>query len=554
VSIPIFSGFRNRNSIQISKLQLDQAETRLSGGKNSAKVSLYALINTLNNYQEIIPIQEEVLLSAEEDLKLAQQRYELGSASILVLLDAQLALIQASSSLVRTKYDAAIQVANLDDLLGTLDKKYEEGVIVKKFLEILKKNKFKALAGVIVLAIASTFFGSSEDGIIEVSTMELTRKDISSKVVADGVLQPETEVKLSANNTTYITAIAVKEGDFVQKGDFLMSLDDRQQKAATEASKAGVEATKVNLNNAEIKKSRQEELYRKGLISDQEMENSNSSYASALSSFNSAEARYIQDEDALSKLRLIAPQDGTITFIDGEVGDLAQGGMFNPSVLLKLSDLSKMEVYVNVNENDIADISINDTALVEVDAYQDKKFKGVVKEVAYAATTSSGGSSQQVTNFEVKIQMLEVVDGMRPGMSATVEIITEERNQVLVIPIQSLTTPRKNPNISKNKSKSSMSVSTSTGSSDWSNYSKKSSGEKTSETVVFVIKNGKAEQRTVETGIVGERDYEVTSGLEEGEAVVTGGFVAISRELYDGAPVKMREKSDNNSRPGRKRG
>jgi outer membrane protein TolC len=125
LSIPIFSGFRNRNSIQISKLQLDQAETRLSGGKNSAKVSLYALINTLNNYQEIIPIQEEVLLSAEEDLKLAQQRYELGSASILELLDAQLALIQASSSLVRTKYDAAIQVANLDDLLGTLDKKYE---------------------------------------------------------------------------------------------------------------------------------------------------------------------------------------------------------------------------------------------------------------------------------------------------------------------------------------------------------------------------------------------------------------------------------------------
>ena len=125
LSIPIFSGFRNRNSIQISKLQLNQAETRLSGGTKSAKVSLYALINTLNNYQEIIPIQEEVLFSAEEDLKLAQQKYELGSASILELLDAQLALIQASSSLVRTKYDAAIQVASLDDLLGTLDKKYE---------------------------------------------------------------------------------------------------------------------------------------------------------------------------------------------------------------------------------------------------------------------------------------------------------------------------------------------------------------------------------------------------------------------------------------------
>ena len=417
-------------------------------------------------------------------------------------------------------------------------------------------NKMKAGLGVLVLCLGAYFMSSSDgDGILEVSVMELGRKDLTSQVVADGVLKPETEVKLSSNNTTYITDIAVKEGDFVRKGDFLMSLDDRQQKAATTASKASVEAAKVNLNNAEIKRNRQEELYKKGLISDQEMENTNSSYASALSSFNNAEARYIQDEDALSKLRLIAPQDGTITFIDGEVGDLAQGGMFNPSVLLKLSDLSKMEVYVNVNENDIADISINDTAIIEVDAYQDQKFKGVVKEVAYAATTSSGGSQQQVTNFEVKIQMLEVVDGMRPGMSATVEIITEERNQVLAIPIQSLTTPRKPKNSEKEK-KVSLSVDTDAPSDadkeKWGNRSQSMSG-KTGRTVVFVINNGVAEQRVVETGIVGERDYEVTSGLEEGEKVVTGGFVAISRELYDGAPVKIREKSKNNSRSSRNR-
>jgi HlyD family secretion protein len=417
--------------------------------------------------------------------------------------------------------------------------------------EINVNNKMKAGLGVLVLLLGAYFMSSSDDdGTIEVSVMELGRKDLKSQVVADGVLQPETEVKLSSNNTTYITDIAVKEGDFVRKGDFLMSLDDRQQKAATAASKASVEATKVNLNNAEIKRNRQEELYKKGLISDQEMENTNSSYASALSSFNNAEARYIQDEDALSKLRLIAPQDGTITFIDGEVGDLAQGGMFNPSVLLKLSDLSKMEVYVNVNENDIADISINDAAIIEVDAYQDQKFKGIVKEVAYAATTSSGGSQQQVTNFEVKIQMLEVVDGMRPGMSATVEIITEERNQVLAIPIQSLTTPRKPKNSEK---KASFSVNVDAGEKEWGNRSKSMSG-KTGRTVVFVINDGVAEQRVVETGIIGDRDYEVTSGLEEGEKIVTGGFVAISRELYDGAPVTIREKSKNNSRSSRNRG
>jgi HlyD family secretion protein len=407
-------------------------------------------------------------------------------------------------------------------------------------------NKMKSGLGVLVLCLGAYFMSSSgDDGSIEVSTMKLERKDLESKVVADGVLTPETEVKLSANNTTYITDIAVKEGDFVQKGDFLMSLDDRQQKAATAASKAGVEAAKVSLSNASIKKSRQEKLYKDDLISDQDMENTNSSYASALSSFNASEARYIQDEDALSKLRLIAPQDGTITFIDGEVGDLAQGGMFNPSVLLKLSDLSKMEVYVNVNENDIADISINDIAMVEVDAYQNQIFKGVVKEVAFASSTSSGGSQQQVTNFQVKIQMLEVVDGMRPGMSATVEIITEQRNQTLSIPIQSLTTPRKSEK--KSESKASFTVESGLNESRPITNNKRSDKKRT---VVFVVNENTVEQRFVEVGIVGDRDYEVLSGLEEGEEIVTGGFVAISRDLYDGAAVTVKKQSENSYKRG----
>lgn len=407
-------------------------------------------------------------------------------------------------------------------------------------------NKMKAGLGVLVLCLGVYFMSSSgDDGSIEVSTMKLERKDLESKVVADGVLTPETEVKLSANNTTYITDIAVKEGDFVQKGDFLMSLDDRQQKAATAASKAGVEAAKVSLSNASIKKSRQEKLYKDDLISDQDMENTNSSYASALSSFNASEARYIQDEDALSKLRLIAPQDGTITFIDGEVGDLAQGGMFNPSVLLKLSDLSKMEVYVNVNENDIADISINDIAMVEVDAYQNQIFKGVVKEVAFASSTSSGGSQQQVTNFQVKIQMLEVVDGMRPGMSATVEIITEQRNQTLSIPIQSLTTPRKSEK--KSESKASFTVESGLNESRPITNNKRSDKKRT---VVFVVNENTVEQRFVEVGIVGDRDYEVLSGLEEGEEIVTGGFVAISRDLYDGAAITVKKQSENSYKRG----
>ena len=383
---------------------------------------------------------------------------------------------------------------------------------MKNLIEKIAENKMKII-GLIIIAGGFLFFNSNDDeDILEVSIQKVVRKDLSSKVVADGVLTPETEVKLSANNTTYITEIAVKEGDFVKKGDFLMSLDDRQQKAATEASRASLEAAKVQLEQRKAQQERQAKLYAQGLISDQEMETTNSSYASALSSYNGAQSRLIQDEDALAKLRLIAPQDGTITFIDGEVGDLAQGGMFNPSVLLKLSDLSKMEVYVNVNENDIADISIDDLALVEVDAYDGRNFKGRVKEVAYASTVSSGGSQQQVTNFQVKIQMLEVVDGMRPGMSATVDIITAERLNTLSVPIQSLTSSR--------------------------------NGKKGTN-IVFVFNDGIVQERVVETGIVGDRDYEVLKGLNDDEKIVTGSFIAISRELSDGMKVKVRESKNS---------
>ena len=417
--------------------------------------------------------------------------------------------------------------------------------------------KKKLIAGLVVLAGIVLYlnpFSSNGDGSIEVSTMKMERKDLSSKVVADGELQPEIEIKLSANNTTYITDIAVKEGDFVKKGDFLMALDDRQQRAATEASRASVKATSVQLEQRKSQKSRQEELYKQGLISDQEMETTNSSYASALSSYNQAKARLIQDEDALQKLKLVAPQDGTITYLTGEVGDLAQGGMFNPQVLIKLSDLSKMEVLVNVNENDITDVSLNDYALVEVDAYQGRKFKGVVKEVAYAASTSSGGSQQQVTNFQVKVQMLEVADGMRPGMSAAVDIITENREQVLTIPIQSLTSPRQAPDGESKKKSSNFSVSVESGNEkrQWGNRSQQSGNK--GRNVVFVVKGNTVEQRFVETGIVGDVDYEIISGLEEGEEIVVGGFVAISRDLYNGAKVTVKEKSNNNSRSSRKRG
>ena len=162
---------------------------------------------------------------------------------------------------------------------------------MKNLIEKIMQHKMKVLGLLIVVLGLSFFSGNGDDTTLEVSVKKVQKKDLSSKVVADGVLTPETEVKLSANNTTYITEIAVKEGDFVKKGDFLMSLDDRQQKAATEASRASLEAAKVQLEQRKAQQERQAKLYDQGLISDQEMESTNSSYASALSAFNGAQSR-----------------------------------------------------------------------------------------------------------------------------------------------------------------------------------------------------------------------------------------------------------------------
>ena len=149
---------------------------------------------------------------------------------------------------------------------------------MKNLIEKIMQHKMKVLGLLIVVLGLSFFSGNGDDATLEVSVQKVQKKDLSSKVVADGVLTPETEVKLSANNTTYITEIAVKEGDFVKKGDFLMSLDDRQQKAATEASRASLEAAKVQLEQRKAQQERQAKLYAQGLISDQEMESTNSSY------------------------------------------------------------------------------------------------------------------------------------------------------------------------------------------------------------------------------------------------------------------------------------
>jgi HlyD family secretion protein len=254
-------------------------------------------------------------------------------------------------------------------------------------------------------------------------------------------------------------------------------------------------------------------------------------------------------EDELNKARIMAPQDGIVTAVNKEVGEMAVGGMFQAEVLMIIADLKRMEVLVDVNENDVVSVALGDTTEIEIDAFQDTLFYGVVSEIAHMAQTSAMGQAEQVTNFQVKIRIIDVPKEIRPGMSATANIITDKKENVLAIPIQSLTVRP------EGSEKSVFGKGNRSGGKDGEEKAK----AKKMEELVFiladkpggVLRNGKLSEmdekkgkknkvpkngkvvhiRPVEVGISSETHYEVITGLQEGDEIVTGSYRAISKDL-----------------------
>ena len=193
------------------------------------------------------------------------------------------------------------------------------------------------------------------------------------------------------------------------------------------------------MNRVQSELERTKTLFAQNLVSKQDLERLEASFQIALSEAEQARANLLSAEDELSKTKLTAPKYGIVTSITKEEGEMAVGGMFNPGVLMSIADLSKMEVEVDVNENDVINIEIGDTSEIEIDAYPDTLFFGVVSEIAHTAESLNMGSQQQVTNFKVKIRIIDVPEKIRPGMSSTVNIVTKTLENVLSIPIQALT-------------------------------------------------------------------------------------------------------------------
>ena len=396
---------------------------------------------------------------------------------------------------------------------------------------------------ILILAIWFLNSRSGSDDFISIDAEKVELRTIVQKINASGKIQPEESVQITSTITGWITEITVIEGDTVEPGQHLISIDEKQIRPRYNNALSQVKSSEANLKKVKAQMNRTKTLFSQKLISQQEQEQVEASFQIALSQAEQANANLLSAEDELSKTRLTAPKYGIVTSITKEEGEMAVGGMFNPGVLMTVADLSRMEVEVDVNENDVVNITIGDTTEIEIDAYPDTTFLGIVSEIAHTAQSMNMGSQQQVTNFKVKVKMITVPDRIRPGMSSTVNIITSTIKNALSIPIQALTSrpenykdQKKDNNDEKNWEESDESVS----------FKKVKPVD-----VVFVLKDNfegnKAEDnqkyalvKEISVGISGENYYEVKSGLLEGEMIVIGGYRALSKELSHGDLVMLK--------------
>ena len=431
--------------------------------------------------------------------------------------------------------------------------------------KLYKKNKKLFISGLIGLLIIFIILGNifrDDSEVINVETEKVGRKPIIQKVNASGKIQPESEVKISATSSAIIDSITVVEGEYVKKNQHLISLDRKQLQANVDQVTSSVRSASARVKQDKANKERVERIYEQGLASDQELEGAQAAYEISRSQLDQARASLLVSQDALDKARLVSPQNGIVTRINKEAGEMAMGGMFSLDVLMIIADLSRMEVIVDVNENDVVSISIGDTSEIEIDAYLDTVFYGVVSEIAHMAETSNFGSQEQVTNFKVKVRMINVPPNIRPGMSATANIITEVRKNALSIPIQSLTVREFG---SENK------LFVSGDRKKWSNNEEEDDTPKKKELeeLVFIIsdkqggvlrdgkislvKNMKEKKykrgsqfvhiRPVTVGISSETHYELINGLDENDLIVIGNYKAVSKELKHNVQVST-EKDD----------
>lgn len=417
-----------------------------------------------------------------------------------------------------------------------------------------KKRKiiiFSALGALIVILVTIVILGGSRENIITVQTEKVKRMTITQVVEATGKIEPQTQVKINAEVSGEIIQLPVKEGDRVKKGQLLCRIKpdtyiaDREQTVANlNRAKAFLVQRESDLNRIEREYSRQKELFAKGLISESDLEMIKSSFEVAKANVDAAKfevensrAMLDRSTENLNKTSIYSPIDGVVSQLISKLGERVSGSSFMQGTeIMTVSDLSIMEARVEVNENDVVLISLNDTARVEVDAYPDRTFNAVVYQIANTAKTKGLGTQEEVTNFEVRLLLLDKSVEFRPGMSSSAKIETDTKANVLTVPLQSVTTREKKMKMEEGKEEE----------SEEGQYAlaEKKTEKKKPDEVVFVVQSNLARKKVVKTGISSDYYIEVLEGVAEGEEVVKGSYRAVSRELEDSTRVRIENKKE----------
>jgi HlyD family secretion protein len=414
----------------------------------------------------------------------------------------------------------------------------------------MKTNKIlKILLPIVLVLIIIAVIGKKQGWFgkaltIKVAVENAEKRVIIETITANGKIQPEKEVKISPDVSGEIVELTIKEGDQVEKGQLLLRIKPDTYISQRDRSLAEISSARSRLaqseaqfTQAELAFNRSKQLYDQQTISKSDFEQAQATYTVAKATVDAAKFAIVSGEasvkeanEMLIKTSIYAPMTGTVSMLLVERGERVAGtNLMAGTELMRVADLSRMEAQVQVNENDIPRVKLGDTALIEVDAYLDQKFKGIVTEIANSAKTT-GVSADQVTNFDVKILLLadsykKLVDAgdknpFRPGMSATVDIRTQSKADILAVPIQSVTTRTDTINISGNTS------------------------EKDIRTLVFITDGTYALAKDVKTGIQDNSYIEILSGVTSGERVISAPFSAISKKLSDSTLIEIVKKQD----------
>jgi HlyD family secretion protein len=422
-----------------------------------------------------------------------------------------------------------------------------------------KKTLYIILGVVFVLIIV--LIGGKKAGLFgktgnfkPVETEQLAKIDIVETVSATGKIQPEVEVKISSEVSGEIIELPFKEGQQVKKGDLLVKINPDLIESALNRSQATYQNIKANLAQAEasLKQAkadydRNKTLFEKGVISKATWDQSVAAYEtaeaakeSAYYSVQSAAATVNEARDNLGRTTIYAPMSGTISQLNVELGERVVGTQqMAGTEILRVANLNNMEVEVDVNENDIVKVAINDSAIVEVDAYLKKEFKGIVTEIANSADATL--TSDQVTNFKVKVRILEesyqnLLEGkpenyspFRPGMTATVDVITNKRENAIGVPISAIVIKTANDTIARKP-----------GEFKPNKMEADANDEKLE--CVFVKEGTKAKLKVIQTGIQDDTNIEIISGLTGDEEVITGPYNTVTKSLKNGDAVEVKSK------------